>query len=213
MKSDTEKAYFPLFLDISDKKFLVVGGGKVAERKIRALLRLKAKVKAISPKMTKGIKHMAEKGLIEIEEKPYESGELEGYDFVISATNDKDVNRRISSDARKMGILANVVDDPELCNFIMPSIVKKGPIIVAISTSGKIPLLSKKLRKDLEKMIDDDYLKYVSKIGKIRKELLDTVKDRKMREKMLRIISTYSVKQLANMKAKEIKEIVSGIRG
>lgn len=209
MKSSTETTYFPLFLDISKKRVLVVGGGRVAERKVRTLLKFKAKIKVISPEVTKGLERIKDKGLIELERKNYEENDLLGVDLVISATNNRMLNKKVSSDAKKMGIYANIVDDPELCDFIMPSIVKRGPLILAISTSGKAPLFSKKLRKDLEKMISKEYVKYLSKILRLRREIQKKVKEKKLRERMLKAILNFDIKDLALIRMSEIKKIAS----
>jgi siroheme synthase-like protein len=128
---------------------------------------------------------------------------------VISATNNRTLNKKVSSDAKKMGIYANIVDDPELCDFIMPSIVKRGPLILAISTSGKAPLFSKKLRKDLEKMISKEYIKYLSKILRLRREIQKKVKEKKLRERMLKAILNFDIKDLALIRMSEIKKIAS----
>lgn len=209
MKSSTETTYFPLFLDISKKRVLVVGGGRVAERKVRTLLKFKAKIKVISPEVTKGLERIKDKDLIELERKNYEENDLLGVDLVISATNNRMLNKKVSSDAKKMGIYANIVDDPELCDFIMPSIVKRGPLILAISTSGKAPLFSKKLRKDLEKMISKEYIKYLSKILRLRREIQKKVKEKKLRERMLKAILNFDIKDLALIRMSEIKKIAS----
>lgn len=209
MKSSTETTYFPLFLDISKKRVLVVGGGRVAERKVRTLLKFKAKIKVISPEVTKGLERIKDKDLIELERKNYEENDLLGVDFVISATNNRMLNKKVSSDAKKMGVYANIVDDPELCDFIMPSIVKRGPLILAISTSGKAPLFSKKLRKDLEKMISKEYIKYLSKILRLRREIQKKVKEKKLRERMLKAILNFDIKDLALIRMSEIKKIAS----
>jgi siroheme synthase-like protein len=209
LKSSTETTYFPLFLDISKKRVLVVGGGRVAERKVRTLLKFKAKIKVISPEVTKGLERIKDKDLIELERKNYEENDLLGVDLVISATNNRTLNKKVSSDAKKMGIYANIVDDPELCDFIMPSIVKRGPLILAISTSGKAPLFSKKLRKDLEKMISKEYIKYLSKILRLRREIQKKVKEKKLRERMLKAILNFDIKDLALIRMSEIKKIAS----
>jgi len=209
LKSSTETTYFPLFLDISKKRVLVVGGGRVAERKVRTLLKFKAKIKVISPEVTKGLERIKDKDLIELERKNYEENDLLGVDFVISATNNRMLNKKVSSDAKKMGVYANIVDDPELCDFIMPSIVKRGPLILAISTSGKAPLFSKKLRKDLEKMISKEYIKYLSKILRLRREIQKKVKEKKLRERMLKAILNFDIKDLALIRMSEIKKIAS----
>ncbi|MCX7857210.1 MAG: bifunctional precorrin-2 dehydrogenase/sirohydrochlorin ferrochelatase [Deltaproteobacteria bacterium] len=208
MKLDTKNKYFPFFLDISGKKFLIVGGGRVAERKVRTLLRFKANIQIVSPKLTKKIEALAQKGLIEVKKKEYDPQDLNHIDFVISATNDKDLNRKVSSDAKSLRILVNVVDAPEQCDFIVPSVVKRGPIVVAISTSGNFPLLSKKLRKDLEKIISLDYEKYVVKVGNLRREVIEKVEDKKTRRKILKLISDLEVKELATKDIQEIRRMI-----
>lgn len=213
MKSSTEKIYFPLFLDISGKNFLVVGSGKVAERKIRTLLRFKANIKVVSSRISKNVKKMAEKGLIVAKEKNYETSDLDGIDFVISATNDSKINRKISLDAKNLKIPVNVVDDPELCDFIMPSIVKRGQMVLAISTSGRLPFLSKKLRMDLEKMVDSDYLKYFLKMAKVREKIKGEIRDKKEKERMLKILSNMDVKEVAKMRLRDLEKVLSKIKG
>ncbi|MCS7281503.1 MAG: bifunctional precorrin-2 dehydrogenase/sirohydrochlorin ferrochelatase [Desulfobacterota bacterium] len=211
MRSDTELKYFPLFLDLSRKRFLIVGGGKVAERKIRMLLRFKAKIKVVSPNLRKGLRLLGNKGLIEVIEKKYDPQDLDGVDFVISATNDNEINKKVVFDAKERGLLVSSVDDPSLCDFIMPSIVKRGSIVIAISTQGKLPHLSKRLKREIGKFLTKDYVKYLSKIGKLRAELISKVKEEEKRKLLFEKISGFTVEELANMSTKKIKELIAGL--
>ncbi len=196
--------YYPLFLDISDKLCIVLGGGKVAERKVSMLLQFKAKVKLISPKATKNLLKLSRAGKIEIVERAYRGGDLNGASLVFAATDRDEINRRIKKEAESNGIPINVADDPILCDFIVPSIVKKGPITIAISTSGTLPLLSKKLREQINDYITKDYVKYARLIGKFRKLLMTTVKDKQKRKVIMGKIDKVDYRELANMNIKAI---------
>jgi precorrin-2 dehydrogenase/sirohydrochlorin ferrochelatase len=198
-KSGADVAYYPLLLDISKKPCLVVGGGLVAERKVRMLLKFDARVLLVSPKVKKSLLRLAEKGSIEVMEREYCEGDLEGASLVFAATDVEEINRRIKAEAGERNIPVNVVDDPLLCDFIVPSIVKKGPITVAISTSGTLPSLSKKLRQSIVEEITDDYIKYARILGKVRKLLIDTEQDKHRRKTLLN--------ELVKMDMKEVNEL------
>ncbi|MCX5813672.1 MAG: bifunctional precorrin-2 dehydrogenase/sirohydrochlorin ferrochelatase [Proteobacteria bacterium] len=200
----TKQLHYPLFLDIADKSCIVMGGGKIAERKVVMLLRFNAKVKLISPKITGALTKLSKSGKIEVIGREYKEGDLDGASLVFAATNRKEINERIKKEAAIKGILVNVVDDPGLCDFIVPSIVKKDPIVIAISSSGVLPSLSKRLKKEINKYITGDYIKYAHIIGKFRKLLIETVKDRKKREEIMAAINKTDMKELINMNMKEI---------
>jgi siroheme synthase-like protein len=201
----TKQSHYPLFLDISGRLCIVIGGGRIAERKVAMLLKFNAKVKLISPIMTVVLSKLSKSGKINVIERKYEAGDLDGASLVFAATNRKEINNRIKEEAETKGILVNVVDDPALCDFIVPSIVKKNPIIIAISTSGVLPALSKKLRKEISAYITEDYIKYVRIIGKFRKFLINNVTDRKIRSEIMTEINKADMKELINMNMKEIK--------
>lgn len=208
MKSPTSKSYFPFLFDITHKLWLVVGGGKVAERKIKTILKFKGRVKCVSPKAVKGIRNLAERGKIELEQREYKVEDLEGIDFLVVATNDNSLNESISRDAKAKRIPTNVVDSPSLCDFVMPSIIKRGDLILAISTSGRLPILSKKLRLDLEKEIGRRYMSYLTKVSKLREELKREVKDPSARQRILRRLLSFEVHDVARMDLKEIKRLI-----
>lgn len=170
MRSDErinpENFYYPLFVDLRGKSVVVIGGGTVALRKIDALHKTGALVKVISPEVLDEIAGLADD--IEIINREYSPGDLEGASLVIAATDDEGVNMAVSRDASAHRIFCNVVDKPELCSFIVPSIVEKGPIKVAISTGGVSPTLSKRLRMEIGAHLGDEYASLALIMGRIR---------------------------------------------
>ncbi|HUJ68152.1 MAG TPA: bifunctional precorrin-2 dehydrogenase/sirohydrochlorin ferrochelatase, partial [Syntrophorhabdales bacterium] len=127
--------YYPLFLDLAHKLCIVVGGGAVAERKVRGLLSAGARVRLISPEVAAGIRKLARQGRIEIVLRAYQTGDLDGAALAIAATNREEINMRVREESKRLSILLNVVDSPDLGDFIVPSVVRKGPVLVAVSTS------------------------------------------------------------------------------
>lgn len=206
MKSGTDTPYYPLLLDISKKPCLVVGGGPVAERKVRMLLKFGARVLLVSPKVKKGLLDLAEKGSITVAEREYRENDLEGACLVFAATDAEEINRRIKAEAGARNIPVNVVDNPLLCDFIVPSIVKKGPIIVAISTSGGLPSLSKKLRQSIAKEITHDYIKYARILAKVRKLLIDTEPDKRRRKVLLNELAKIDMEEVNDLGFRKIKD-------
>jgi precorrin-2 dehydrogenase len=164
--------YYPINLDIQNRNCLVVGGGAVASRKVAMLLTCGAQVTVVSPETTGTLQSMLNSGRITLIKRPYRTSDLEGMFLVIGATDNRILNRQIHMDAEKSGRLCNIADQPDLCNFILPSIVNRGDLILAISTSGKSPAFAKKLRKDLEKIYGDEYDLFLQLMGAIREKLL-----------------------------------------
>lgn len=164
--------FYPVNLDIKDRHCLVVGGGSVASRKAKTLMECGAVVTVVSPEISAALKNMEQNSNITLVQRPYETSDLDGKFLVIGATNDEALNRRINADAEKRHMLCNIADVPDICNFILPSIIRRGDLCVAISTSGKSPAFAKKLRKDLEKTFGDEYALFLTLMGEIRKKLL-----------------------------------------
>src|SRR3989339_1977478 len=138
------KSYYPNNLYIESKKVLVAGGGVAAERKIKTLLSFSARVVAVSPRFTAGIYRLSRK--VELIQRNYNRGDLNRVVLAIAATDDPVVNHAIYLDAKQKKIMVNVVDCLKLCSFVAPSVIKRGPLVVSISTSGKAPGFSKELR-------------------------------------------------------------------
>lgn len=164
--------YFPIFLDLKGKTALVVGGGNVAERKIEALLDCGAKIDIVSNELTDKLKNLVEVYGIRHLNEEFSEKHLEGVFLVIAATNDKQLNHKVSKIAKKMGLLINAVDQLPDCNFIVPSIVKRGDLLIAISTSGKSPALAQKVRKQLDTQFGSEYEDFLVLMGRVRKEIL-----------------------------------------
>ncbi len=164
--------YYPIHLDIRGRSCLVVGGGGVGTRKANTLLSCGARVTVVSPQATEELRRMASGGLITLRERQYICTDLDDAFLVIGATDDEDLNRRISTDAERRNILCNIADRPEKCNFILPSIVQRGDLVITISTSGKSPALAKKLRQGLEAQFGAEYALLLEMLGAVRKRLL-----------------------------------------
>ena len=164
--------YYPLFLDIKNRACLVVGGGAVGTRKVETLLDCGAVVTVVSRETTAEIDSLAQKGAVTLEKRTYRPEDLEGKFLVIGATDDEGLNRQISEDAGRRNLLCNIADQPSLCNFILPAIVDRGDLVIAVSTSGKSPAFAKKIRRALEKQFGPEYEPFLSLMGKIRDVLL-----------------------------------------
>ncbi len=164
--------YYPVHLDINNRKVLVVGGGSVGTRKVKTLLDCGARVTVVSPEVSRQLRELAASGDIKLAERSYQSEDLNGVFVVIGATDDERLNQQISSDADRLNTLCNIADRPEVCNFILPSIVQRDDLVITISTSGQSPALAKKLRKALENQFGEEYGTLLQLMGAIRKKLL-----------------------------------------
>ena len=165
-------SYYPIFIQLEGEVALVVGGGSVARRKVETLLEHGASVRIVSRMLCSELEHLITKDDIQFLGKDFRKDFLEGVFLVIAATDNKELNHRISQAARVKGLLINAVDQPEDCNFIVPSIVNRGNLQIAISTSGKSPAMAKKIREDLEGRFGMEYETFLGIMGRIREELL-----------------------------------------
>ncbi|OPY69520.1 MAG: Precorrin-2 dehydrogenase [Syntrophorhabdaceae bacterium PtaU1.Bin034] len=205
MAKNSLTPYYPVFLDLMRKRCVVVGGGNVAERKVRALLAAGAIVKLVSPRVTKGLSKLGEQDTIEIVAREYQEGDLRGATLVFAATGTADVNRTIREETDRLGILLNVVDNPGMCDFIVPSLVRRGAILIAISTSGLLPMLSKKLRTDIFKRISADYALYARRVGAFRKFLMESLPDSRERRGIMKRVAEAEVHEVARMSLEDMK--------
>ena len=174
--------YYPVFLDVAGRSVLIVGGGEVASRKIETLLRCDAKIMVVALDTVSEISDLAEAGRIQLMAREYRFEDLEAQFVVIAATGDTEVNRRVGEDARQRGILVNVVDAPQLCDFIVPATFERGPIQVAVSTGGSSPALARVIRSSLESVLTPAIAELAEILGDLRpvaKEALATDEDRK----------------------------------
>ncbi len=160
--------YYPIFLNIQGKKCVVAGGGKVALRKIKALLDHGANVTVISPRPHPDIAKMFKRKRIHLVQRDYKAGDLKAAAVALACTDTKEINRKVADEARKAGVLVNVADDPEQSDFIIPSSFRRGDLTVAVSTSGVSPALAKKIRSKLEKSFGAEYASLLSMVGEVR---------------------------------------------
>jgi precorrin-2 dehydrogenase/sirohydrochlorin ferrochelatase len=171
------RPYYPAILDLAGRNALVVGAGKVGEGKIRGLLAAGARVRVVSLEATEQVHRWARDGRIDLHLRPYESEDLDGRFLVIAATEQEETNKRVSSDAEARQMLCNVVDVPDLCNFILPSIMRRGDLAIAISTAGASPALARKLRLSLEASHGEEYALALELLGSLREELKERYPD------------------------------------
>ncbi|MDP2688940.1 MAG: bifunctional precorrin-2 dehydrogenase/sirohydrochlorin ferrochelatase [Deltaproteobacteria bacterium] len=206
--------YYPVFLDIKGKPSVVIGGGAVAERKVESLLSAGAAVTVISPRAAKGIRALASRGGIRLVKKAYSRGMLEGAFIVVCAAGAKAVNEAVRQEARGLGALVNVVDDPGSCDFIVPSIVDRGSLILAISTSGKSPMLAKTIREGLEEAIGGEYETFVDILGAVRKKLLKSKMNSVKKKRVFKeLVNSPIPGWLRTGAAKEINGYLKGLLG
>lgn len=201
--------YYPIFLNLSGKKAVVIGGGKVAERKIPPLIKARAQVTVISPKITRKIEQMKGHGKLNHVPRSYRRGDLREAFLVIAATASPSVNERVSRDAR---CLVNVVDTPHLCNFIVPSTMVRGPLNIAISTGGISPAFARSIRKELEKKYGCEFARYLRSLKKMRQDAIKMVHDRRKRTAFLkRIASGAAIRKVRKQGSNEMKRIAAGL--
>jgi len=176
------KRYYPLFADLGGRRCVVVGGGLIAQRKVATLLGCGAAVTVVSPTVTSRIRRVASQGKIRYVARRFQPADLRGAWLAIAATDDQAVNAAVFRAAERARIFTNVVDQKPLCSFIAPSIMKRGDLVVAISTGGASPTVAKRLRRDVERTIGDDYAKLLRLLNSLRpaaKRRLPSYNDRK----------------------------------
>ncbi len=179
--------YYPAFLNLKDKNAVVIGGGKVAERKIRLLINAGASVKLISPDITSNLKKLKDRGLIKYIKRNYRKGDLKDAFIVIAGTSSVETNKKIAREARH---LINVIDAPSEGNYIVPSSIKRGPLMIAISTAGAGPAISKAIRKEIEARYSRDFALYIGFMEAVRKKAMKEITNNKKREKFLKSLAS-----------------------
>lgn len=182
--------YYPAFINLCGKQCVVVGGGKVAERKAISLICSGAEVKVISPVLTDALEKQKTRGRIQHIARNYKRGDLKGAFLVIAATTDEKINRRVSNEATGM---VNIVDMPEMCDFIVPSVVKRGPMTIAISTSGASPAMSKTIREELELIYNKKFGQFLGLLKQLRERATRDIPDNKKRRRFLKEVASMDI--------------------
>jgi precorrin-2 dehydrogenase / sirohydrochlorin ferrochelatase len=178
---------------------MVVGGGGIAARKVEALLEADAQVRVISPVLVEGLQQLVDSGKIVHTPRPYQHGDLEGAFLAIAATDDPLVNQAVWAEANERGCLVNIVDDPEHCNFFLPAILKRGELNIAISTGGSSPALARRLRENLEKIIEPEYEVLAEILAELRPEIMASFPAGQARQQAaLRVVDANILKVIQN---------------
>lgn len=173
---------FPMFLKLEGKRCLVVGAGNVGEPKIAGLLETGARIHVVALDAGATVREWARTGRIELDLRPFHPDDLHGAFLAVVATPSRSLNERIYNEAERRGVVCNVVDVPDLCDFFYPAVVRRGDLQIALSTSGQSPSLAQKIRQELEKQYGPGYADWVAELGQTRKLILasDLEKEKKL---------------------------------
>ena len=185
----------PIALKVKGKKCVVVGGGEVAAQKVKQLLECGALVFVVSPNLCPELEKLAAEGHIQWLPKRYEPSVLDGAFLTFACTDDQQVNRQVFADCDACGILCNVVDVPELCHFYMPSILRRGDLVIAVSTSGNSPAFARRVRLFLESLIGDEFGLLVELLGELKDEMRSLLKTIEQRRQFVELVWTSDVWQ------------------
>ncbi len=174
--------YYPIFIDIEDRSVVIIGGGNVCARKAETMMKYGARVTVVAPEFTVEIEAWASEGRLALKRKTYDASDLDGAHIVIASTDVQAINEQVAADCRARRIPVNVVDVTPLCEFIVPAIIEKGSVQIAVSTGGKSPALGRTLKEDLQRLVGPEYTEVNDVLGSLRegaKRVLPTDVDRK----------------------------------
>lgn len=164
-------AYYPVFLQLEGERCVVIGGGEVAERKVDSLLAAGARVRVVAPALTLGLAERAARGEIELSHRRYRDGDLVGARLAYAATDDEGLHAELATAANAAGVLLNVVDRPRWCSFIVPAVLRRGELMVAVSTGGGSPALAGRVRDDVDRGLGPEYERALDILARLRAHL------------------------------------------
>ncbi len=206
--------YFPVNLDVRDRTCLVVGGGAVGTRKTKTLLRAGARVVVVSPEASADLETLAAEDRIRLHRRVYRAGDMADVFLVFGTTDDRDLNRRISDDARRQGILCNIADQPDRGQFVLPSVVSRGDLLIGISTSGKSPALARRIRRRLENAFGEEYALLIDLLGALRRRLLNQGHDpRGHKQKLDALLDSDLLGLIRNGDVERIDQLLEALFG
>jgi siroheme synthase-like protein len=168
----TREPGYPLILDLAGKRCVVVGGGEVAARKVRALIVSGADVLVVAPEVAPELAALAAQGALRVEQRPFAASDLDGATLAFAATDSRAVNEAVATGARARSIFVNVADDPSACDFTVPATVRRGEVTLSISTGGRSPAFARFLREQLEAWLTDARTDLLELAAELRRELL-----------------------------------------
>ena len=206
--------YYPVYIEMRGQPCVVVGGGKIAEGKVDGLLAVKANVTVISPDLTSHLHDLANQYQITYIPRAYQPGDLKGAFMVICATDQVEINHQVWQEATENRQLVNVVDDTPRCNFIAPSILRKGDLTIAISTSGKAPALAVRLKQRLQRELGPEYERFLELAGELREPLARHIPDFETRKALwYELVDSEILDVLADGDEAKAREIISQVVG
>ncbi len=198
---------YPVYFKLDHKLCLVVGGGRVAERKIGSLLECGAMVRVVSPAVTPLIGQWNCQEKLELRQREYQPNDLDDAFLVFAATNQPKVNQRIVKDCQMKNLPINVVDDPENCNFTVPSVVRRGRLSIAVSTKGASPMLAAKIRRQLAEQFGPEYGEFLEILADLRQRILYEVEEIEERQEIFKkLIESDILELLRENKHGQVKE-------
>jgi precorrin-2 dehydrogenase/sirohydrochlorin ferrochelatase len=195
-----------MFLKLEGKRCLVVGAGKVGEPKIVSLIEAGARLHVVALEASEGVREFAKEGKIALELRAFETNDLDDIFLAVVATSSRDLNESIYAEAQRRGILCNVVDVPDLCDFYYPAVVRRGDLQIAISTSGQSPSLAQKLREQLERQFGPGYAEWVAELGATRKLVLASNLDAERKRELLLSLASREAFEAAILKQESVEE-------
>jgi precorrin-2 dehydrogenase / sirohydrochlorin ferrochelatase len=184
------KSLFPMFVKLDGRQVLVVGAGRIGEPKIRGLLPTGAKIRVVARVASEAVRDWARKGEIVLEERNFVLPDLDGIFLLVVATSSRELNEFIFLEAQSRGILCNVVDVPEQCDFYYPAVVQRGDLQIAISTSGQSPSLAQRIRRQLARQFGPGYAHWVAELGHTRRKVLASNLDPERKRQLLQSLAS-----------------------
>ena len=200
---------FPMFMKLAGKQCLVVGAGKVGEPKIGGLIDTGARIHVVAVAASGQVREWAEAGKIELELRAFSSSDLDGKFLAVVATASRGLNELVYREAQQRGVLCNVVDVPDLCDFFYPAVVRRGDLQIAISTAGQSPSLAQKLRQQLERQFGDGYAAWVEQLGETRRLVLASDLDNETKWELLHSLASREAFEAAVAKVPVLSPVLS----
>jgi precorrin-2 dehydrogenase len=195
---------FPMFMKLEGRQVLVVGAGNVGEQKIAGLLETCARIRVVALEATAAVREWARQGEIGLELRAFTNDDLHGAFLAIVATASRSLNERTYHEAQRLGVLCNVVDVPELCDFFYPSVVRRGDLQIAVSTAGQSPSLAQKIRQQLERQFGPGYGPWVTELGETRKQILASDLDKEQKLELLHSLASREAFEAALAEHREL---------
>ena len=203
---------FPMFMKLAGKQCLVVGAGKVGEPKIGGLIDTGASIHVVAIEASGQVREWAHAGKIELELRAFSAGDLDGKFLAVVATASRSLNELIYREAQQCGVLCNVVDVPEYCDFFYPAVVRRGDLQIAISTAGQSPSLAQKLRQQLEGQFGAGYAAWVEQLGETRRIILASDLDQERKWELLHSLASRESFEAALAKVPVLSTVLSAKR-